>query len=531
MRKFLVLLFVALFYSGFSEPVDSNFLRRMPMPPKNLSKVPVVRARSGENMMLTNLVVFIRFADDEEFTTSLDYVDQMFNDSSFQAVSVYNYFNVMTYGKINYRSIFPNNCQNSTIVSYKDIYPRWYFQPQSPSNPGGYPPQSTLYTNDRERKLLVRVLSHIDSAGLIDESVSLDGNGDGYIDNISFVIKGDVGNWGDLLWPHMDFFSSEYAGLSYTLTVNGKIPLAYNFEFADSGPNFSANTFAHEMGHSLGLPDLYHYYYYNNVYPVGIWDQMGQNNLQQVSTILKYKHLGVVEEPIEITEDGHYVLNSNTSADHHNCYFIRSSVDPDQWFTFEYRNCDDFMDNVPASGLIIGRWTDFVDPSDMHESGNGGFDFHNKPHSYWVFRPNSQSDTVNGNLYRAVFSSASGRTSFGPGTNPRPYLVYGEFENSFEITNIYEFGNTLSFDVRFLDVGVESHAGGNSIVYPNPTSDFLNISAANLMSFEIFDMLGRKVVSGGCDDGRVDVSSLKDGLYVVKVSTSDGCFTEKFVKR
>jgi M6 family metalloprotease-like protein len=159
------------------------------------------------------------------------------------------------------------------------------------------------------------------------------------------------------------------------LSINGKIPSAYNFEFANSGPYFTANVFSHEMGHSLGIPDYYHYYHYNNVTPVGLWDQMAQNNLQQVSTIIKYKFLGIVDEPAEITVDGHYVLNSNSSSDHQNCYFIRSAIDPNQWFTLEFRNCDDFMENTPQSGVVIGRWYDDVDLYSLFDAGNGYFDF------------------------------------------------------------------------------------------------------------------------------------------------------------
>jgi len=79
----------------------------------------------------------------------------------------------------------------------------------------------------------------------------------------------------------------------------------------------------------------------NAVVLLGLWGQMAQNNLRQASSIIKYKFLGIVDEPAEITVDGHYVLSSNSSSDHQNCYFIRSAIDPDQWFTLEFRNCDD----------------------------------------------------------------------------------------------------------------------------------------------------------------------------------------------
>ena len=223
-------------------------------------------------MMLTNLVIFIRFADQEEFTESLESINQMFNDTTPNNISVYNYYNSMTYGKINYRTVFTNNIHDNTIISYQDSHPRSYYM-------------NNYYY--RERELLARVLRYVDSLHLVDDNVNLDGNNDGMIDNISFIVKGDVHDWESILWPHMDFFDSE----ALQISINGKTPCAFNFEFANSGYYFSSDVLCHEMGHSLGLPDLYHYYNYIYINPVLYWDIMGQNNMQQVSAIIKYKYL------------------------------------------------------------------------------------------------------------------------------------------------------------------------------------------------------------------------------------------------
>ncbi len=525
MKKLLTLLLNAIVLIGYASSADTIPPMMPPRPPHNYKSAPRIHLNRNEQMTLTNLVIFIRFADDPEFTESLETINQMFNDTTPYNISVYNYYNTTTYGKINYRTIFTNNIQDSTIISYQDPMPRWYYQPESETNPGGYPPQTMSITNPRETELLMRVMRYVDSLQLVDNDVNLDGNNDGMIDNISFIIKGTVGNWNDLLWPHMNFFGPE----AFQLTINGKVPRAYNFEFANSNNYFTANVFCHEMGHSLGIPDYYHYYNYNNVAPVGTWDQMAQNNLQQISTIIKYKFLGIVDEPIEITEDGHYVLNSNTSSDQQNCYFIRSSIDPDQWFTFEYRNCDDFMENVPQSGVIIGRWYDNVDLDDLYDSGNGYFDFFEKPHTYWVFRRNSNIDTVNGKISQAAFGYAN-RTSFGPNTNPHPFLVDGTPENSFEITNITFSGDQASFDVHFLNVGVPEYAGKNVHIYPNPVHNVLNLSIEDVSRVEIYDMLGKMILSEAAPDSKIDVSSLMQGLYIVKIFKNTDCFTEKFIK-
>ena len=529
MKKLFILLFNAIVLLSFAAPTDTVPPLMPPRPPQNHNMAPRIHLNRNETMTLTNLVIFIRFADDPEFTQSLESIDQMFNDTVFHHISVYNYYHTMTYGKINYHTVYTNNIQNYTIISYQDSMPRSYYQPYSETNPGGYPPQTMGITNPREEELLIRALQYVDSFQLVSPNTNLDGNNDGFIDNISFIIKGDVGGWNDLLWPHMNFVTPAIA----QVTINGKTPNAYNFEFANSSTYFTANVFSHEMGHSLGIPDFYHYFYTNDVMPVGTWDQMAHNNLQQVSTIIKYKFLGIVDEPIEIVEDGHYVLNSNTSSDHQNCYFIRSYLDPDQWYTIEYRNKDDFMENVPQSGVIIGRWYDNVNLNDMYDSGNGYFDFFEKPHTYWIFRRNSTIDTINGNVNQAAFGY-SNRNAFGPGTNPYPFLTDGTPENSFEITNIHYSGDQASFDVHFLHDGVETNERSDVTLYPNPTDGIVTISRAAFDEVQLFDAYG-KLLGSWPSDGetmQLDLSSYAAGLYIVKVLNHDGTTeVEKVLKK
>lgn len=526
MKKFFTLILNTIVLFSFSAQADTIPTLLPPRPPQNYKMAPHIRLTRDRQMMLTNLAIFIRFADDSEFVESLEPIDLMFNDTTPYNISVYNYYHTTTYGKINYRTVYTNNIQNNIIVSYQDIMPRAYYQPYSETNPGGYPPQTMGITNPRETELLVRVMHYVDSLHLVDADINLDGNNDGMIDNISFIIKGNVGDWNDLLWPHMNFFGAE----ALQMSINGKRPRAYNFEFANSGPYFTANTFCHEMAHSLGIPDFYHYFYTNDLMPVGTWDQMSHSNLQQISTIIKYKFLGIIDEPIEITENGHYVLNSNTSSDHQNCYFIRSAIDPDQWYTIEYRNCDDFMENTPQSGVIIGRWNDNVDLDDLYDSGNGYFDFFNKPHTYWIFRRNSSIDTVNGNINSAAFGNGI-RTSFSPTTNPHPFLTDGTPEISFEITNIQYSGDQASFDVEFLHDGVPTYDKNNVLIYPNPVKDVLNLSLNDVSRVEIYDLLGKIILSNVHPDSIIDVSSFKQGVYIVKIFTNNDCYTEKFIKK
>ena len=526
----LTLLLSTLCGLAFSITPDSSAFRR-PLPPRTHKPLPKVHLQQRDQLTLTNLVVFIRFADDEEITQTFDNINNMFNDQTEGAESVYNYFDAMSYGKIHYNTVYTNQINGSTVVSYCDPHPRSYFEPYSASNPNGYPPFPAESVCPREMQLLADALHYIDSLHLVDPSINLDGNDDGLIDNVSFIIKGGCGNWADLLWPHMEFFSQDSLNLPYTIAINGKIPYTYNFELEASGYYFSANVFCHEMCHSLGLPDFYHYYHYTSISPVSTWDIMGQNCLQQLSTILKYKFLGIVDEPIEITEDGTYTLYSNAGADYQNCYYIRSAIDSTQWYTFEYRNKNDFMDNVSSSGLIVGRWVDTMDVNDIYNSGDAMFDFYNSAHGYWVFRPGSNVDTINGDVYRANFTQNELRTSFGPTTDPHPYLTDGTPETSFEITDIREEGSTLSFHVHFLNVGIAEQESDRLRIYPNPASDQLYVEGSDIQSLSLCDLLGKTICTLSGSQNSINISTLPSGVYWLRVTTSSGIVTKKIVKK
>ena len=118
---------------------------------------PCTLKAQNECTELTNVVIFIRFADDAEINHSLADIDTMFNGRTPGYLSVYNYYDALTYGRIHYNTVYTNNIQNGVIVSYRDIMPRRYFQPyNSVMNPDGYHPEEQPFmgVSQREAQLL-----------------------------------------------------------------------------------------------------------------------------------------------------------------------------------------------------------------------------------------------------------------------------------------------------------------------------------------------------------------------------------------
>ncbi|MFV8358243.1 GEVED domain-containing protein, partial [Flavobacterium sp. XS1P32] len=69
-------------------------------------------------------------------------------------------------------------------------------------------------------------------------------------------------------------------------------------------------------------------------------------------------------------------------------------------------------------------------------------------------------------------------------------------------------------------------------MYPNPTSDFLNIKMADNRNatFSIFNFLGQKIETGKISENAINVSKLASGVYLLEVNDGQKNITKKFIK-
>ena len=69
-------------------------------------------------------------------------------------------------------------------------------------------------------------------------------------------------------------------------------------------------------------------------------------------------------------------------------------------------------------------------------------------------------------------------------------------------------------------------------MYPNPVKDELYINTKEpLQKIEVFDLLGKSVLSLNNVSESIDVSALTKSLYIVKLTSTNGVSTKKFVKQ
>ncbi len=443
--------------------------------------------RSPHTGQFNNLVVFIKFADSPDFTQPITTYQTMFNDATPGANSMKNYFAAASYQQLSVDSFFYPEPNGTAIVSYTDVHPRAYFSPYSASNPKGYNPDNDDRTI-REHTLLANAIAAI--APSIPASLDLDGDDDGYIDNVCFIIQGSTDGWAELLWPHR---WTLYAVDAY---LQGALVWDFNFQLENSLSSSGASVLSHEMFHSLGAPDLYRYED-NTITPIGGWDLMASNSNppQHMSVWMKYRYGQWVPAPPMITESGEYTLSPVATSSTNNIYRIPSWRSNESYIV-EYRKADTMYDTtLPGYGLLVYRL-------DTRENGNAG----GPPDELYIYRPDGSNTTTNGILSQAAFSANSGRTMINETTSPNGFLG-NNASGGLNLFEVSQMGETISFRVKISDVQVTQPKGGETWFYG--TNKTITWKAKN--------GLGSVKIEFSSDGGEnwsvVTASTLNNGTY------------------
>lgn len=404
---------------------------------------------------INNLVVYIHFSDEAEFTDDTITYWNMFNNKTTGYSSMYNYYKEVSYNALGISTYFYPKT-TSTVISYQDSHDRNYYKPYDAStNTEGYQggDNGTERTN-REHALLRNAVNYV--ASQVPTSLNLDYNNDGYVDNVCFVVSGGVTAWATLLWPH------RWSLYSLTANINGKRVYDYNFQVRNSLLSSGVGVLCHEMFHTLGAPDLYHYSQ-DGFNPCGRWDIMANNTNppQHMTTFMKYRYGEWISNIPKITTNGRYTLKPVVSTTN-NCYRINSPNSTTEYAMLEYRRkTGTFENSIYSSGLIIYRINSLAD-------GDGNAD--GPPDEVYVYRPNG--DTANdGSISTGYFRSGSGRTNFNNLTNPFSFLSDGT-DACFDIYNISAADTIISFNV-FIKPDIIPNAdtiicSGDSILLKTP---------------------------------------------------------------
>lgn len=137
-------------------------------------------------------------------------------------------------------------------------------------------------------------------------------------------------------------------------------------------------------------------------------------------------------------------------------------------------------------------------------------------------------------------------------SNPMyPYLVayydtfspdhHNSYMGAWGVYPLLPSGNILVSDMQtglyiieidYESAGIESESINRVSLYPNPSKDFITIDLDESFFYEIYDLQSKKVRSESiAQNNTIDVSSLKRGVYVLKVTTNNEVYTQKIFKK
>jgi M6 family metalloprotease-like protein len=419
------------FRAGQSNPNSISGIRRVDVPSiagkrRELWQKQVIdeSAKKGRDPfskstgVLNNMVIYIKFAGEPDFTVSRSVYDSKLNNPA--GPSVLHYYREVSYNQLDVVSYHLQGGAASDEC-YTDQYPRSYYQPYNEfSNPGGY--KNDTERGTREHYLLANAVHWVSGNFTLPEGVDFDYDDNGEVDNICFIVRGSPDGWSELLWPHR--WVLFYANAS----IGGLDVWGYTLQME----SVSVTTFSHEMFHALGAPDLYHYN--NSDSPVGPWDIMA-NGAGHPGAWMKYKYGNWLRKMTEINSSGTYVIKPLTDSSS-SCYLLKSPYRSDQVFVIEFRRKTGLYESyLPSSGIIITR----INKS-LRGNANG------PPDEIYVFRKDG-SYMLPGKINSAEFSAQSGRTAFSDLTNPNAFFSDGS-KTALNILNISAAGDSMTFTVE-----------------------------------------------------------------------------------
>jgi M6 family metalloprotease-like protein len=398
---------------------------------------------------LNNIVIFIRFADEtpSSFPDLISTYENMFNSGATNANTLYNYYQQVSYNTLSVHTTFYPATSDS-VLSYVDSHPRNYYRKYNAvTNPIGYIGDSW----GREQTMLAAAVRAVSSQ--VPAGLNIDANNDGYVDNVCFILSGGAEGWADLLWPHMTSLTIDQ------VPVNGKVVGVYNLQLRNYllDPGSQVSVLAHEMFHSLGSPDLYHYSGASPD-PIGPWDLMcySPNPPVHMSAYMKWRYGGWIPSIPTITKPGTYSLTPLVFGGR-NCYKIPSIYSTHEYFVLEYRKrVGAFEKSIPDQGLLVYRVN-----TDLGGNADG------PPDELYLYRL-AGTRTLTGWTSAAAMSANNGYTTLNDTTMPSCFLTDGS-PGGLRLYGVGAVGDSILFSIDFPQIPVISLS--SRAIYYDPIDD------------------------------------------------------------
>ncbi len=130
---------------------------------------------------------------------------------------------------------------------------------------------------------------------------------------------------------------------------------------------------------------------------------------------------------------------------------------------------------------------------------------------------------------------------FGDGTTSQfqhpshTFTKVGTYTVKLTATNIAGSDEEIKTDFIVVNtgVGVDDVEDGKVNVFPNPTTELVNITTNAVYVIQVMDISGKVLLDNLVVDGKttIDLSLFPEGLYLIKFTSSNDSFTRKIIKK
>lgn len=309
-------------------------------------------------------------------------------------------------------------------------------------------------------------------------------------DNIATILKDEAINAEYDFWIELQVFGVPYAANTQVSGCAGRNDVFYgSLDFVTNTTNISPNdTFLMPMS----------FQHYLNNYQANATDEIGTTKRTINYTL-----------PNDVSDAKYYLINSNHGAN-------SGGEEYNRRFHFVYH------DNVKKLTYKPGEST--CEPYRIYNTqGNGIYGQTPRSNSVWQSFSNWCPGAIIPIRTIPLGNLTAGAHSF------KIDIPNAEFVNSegYFPLSVYLQGKNTTLSVN--DFNAYSYD-----IYPNPTSNIINISGTDIInSFQIIDSLGRVVFSNDCNNTnlKIDLSTYANGIYFLKMNFDKGTNTEQIIKQ
>jgi PKD repeat protein len=185
---------------------------------------------------------------------------------------------------------------------------------------------------------------------------------------------------------------------------------------------------------------------------------------------------------------------------------------PDNWLVTPAITLPADASNFTLSWWVIGQDASYAE----------------EPYSVYIANGKTVADfTATTSVFDGVSTSEYEQKSVSL-ANYAGQTIYVAFRH-YDITDMFRI-NLDDIRVGAGTARIENAEEANVAIFPNPVRDMLTIEGNNVKSVEVIDMDGRVVLTND-RAGKLDMSELSDGVYMVRVMSENGVSTKKIVKK